>query len=110
MGEEFAVTGPPTLRVKLVGTAPFRQVSIIKDDECVYSASPEARVVQFDWTDQQAVPGKTSYYYVRGDQVGQSETRRVRSPSGTPTDVEVNNGEIVWVSPMWITYRPLTPR
>ena len=110
MGEEFAVTRPPTLRVKLIGTAPFRQVSIIKDNECVYSASPGTRVVELDWTDQQARPGKTSYYYVRGDQVGQTENRRVRSPSGTPVDIEIDNGEIVWVSPMWITYRPPPPR
>jgi hypothetical protein len=30
-----------------------------------------------------AEPGKMSYYYVRGEQ---------------------ENGEIVWASPMWITY------
>lgn len=37
------------------------------------------------WRDTAAVAGKTSYYYVRGEQV---------------------NGEIVWVSPMWIRYQP----
>jgi len=30
-------------------------------------------------------PGATSYYYVRGEQ---------------------EDGELVWISPMWITYRP----
>ena len=30
-------------------------------------------------------PGKTAYYYVRGEQ---------------------EDGELVWASPMWITYQP----
>ena len=39
--------------------------------------------VEFTWKDNAPESGKTSYYYVRGEQ---------------------ENGEIVWVSPMWITY------
>jgi len=38
--------------------------------------------VDFSWRDNKP-SGKTSYYYVRGEQ---------------------DNGEIVWASPMWITY------
>jgi hypothetical protein len=41
--------------------------------------------VDFSWTDPSPVPGKTSYYYVRGEQ---------------------KNGELVWVSPEWIKYEP----
>jgi len=40
--------------------------------------------VEFTWRDEKPEAGKTSYYYVRGEQ---------------------QDGEIVWVSPMWITYR-----
>ncbi len=86
MGEEFAVKGPPTIRVKLVGTAGFHRVHIIKDGKYAYTGDPSGyanpRVLDFAWVDNEAKPGTTSYYYVRGEQV---------------------DGEIVWVSPMWIT-------
>jgi hypothetical protein len=38
--------------------------------------------VSFTWQDQTAQKGKTSYYYVHGLQT---------------------DGQIVWVSPMWVT-------
>jgi hypothetical protein len=106
MGDEFNSQQPPTLDVKLAGTAPFAEVVIVKDNEHVYSAQPNRQTVQFQWTDMDAQPDKTSYYYVRGTQVGQSQERTVRSPSGERVKMEFNNGEIVWVSPMWITYKP----
>ena len=106
MGEEFTVNKPPTLKVKLIGTAPFAQVVIVKDDQYVYSAEPNEQTVEFQWTDTAAKPGKTSYYYVRGTQVGETSTRKVRTPEGQRAEVELNNGEIVWVSPMWIRYVP----
>ncbi len=106
MGEEFAVNKPPTLEVKLTGTAPFAEVVIVKDNEYVYSAAPKKRTIEFKWTDMSAKPGKTSYYYVRGTQVGQSTEHTVRSSKGEKVKLELNNGEIVWVSPMWITYKP----
>jgi hypothetical protein len=106
MGDEFSLDKPPTFQVRLVGTAPFAEVVIVKDNQYVYSAQPNEQTVQFQWTDMDAQPGKTSYYYVRGTQVGQTEERTVRSPAGQRVKLELNNGEIVWVSPMWITYEP----
>ena len=82
MGEEFSLQEPPTIQVKLVGTADFAAVNIIKDGNTVYSAKPGRRDVSFSWKDNAAEKGKTAYYYVRGEQV---------------------DGELVWVSPMWIT-------
>ncbi|HID21147.1 MAG TPA: hypothetical protein EYP14_01925 [Planctomycetaceae bacterium] len=106
MGDEFVVKKPPTLRIKLIGTAPFEEVVIVKDNQYVYSTKPGQRVVEFNWTDNEAEPGKTSYYYVRGKQVGQVTERTVRSPDGRRVQVTLDNGELVWVSPMWITYQP----
>ena len=107
MGEEFTVAKPPTLEVKLIGTAPFAEVVIVKDNQYVYSTRPDKETVEFEWTDQDAKPGQTSYYYVRGTQVGQTVQRKVNSPTtGQRVTVELDNGEIVWVSPMWITYQP----
>jgi hypothetical protein len=82
MGEEFTLPEPPTIEVKLVGTADFAAVHIVKDGNYVYSAKPGRREVSFSWKDNAAERGKTAYYYVRGEQA---------------------DGELVWVSPMWIT-------
>jgi hypothetical protein len=85
MGDAFSTVSPPSLHIKLVGTAKFAKVHIIKDNSYVYSTQPENASVQFSWVDNAASAGKTSYYYMRGEQ---------------------EDGEIVWASPMWITYSP----
>jgi hypothetical protein len=84
MGEEFTVAAAPSLVVKLTGTAPFAKVQIIKDSNYVYSVEPKTKQVSFTWQDNAAVKGKTSYYYIRGEQ---------------------EDGQLVWVSPMWITWQ-----
>ncbi|MBK6798923.1 MAG: hypothetical protein IPG76_19585 [Acidobacteria bacterium] len=84
MGDQFETTSPPSLEIKLTGTAPFSKVVIVKDNKYVYSVDPRSATVQFSWRDERAEAGKQSYYYVRGEQ---------------------QDGELVWVSPMWITYK-----
>ena len=84
MGEEFETSEVPRIEISLRGTADFERVAIIKDGRYVHSANPRSRQVKLTWTDSSAQSGQTSYYYVRGEQA---------------------DGEIVWVSPMWITYR-----
>jgi hypothetical protein len=84
MGEEFTLSEPPSISVKLWGLANFAKVHVIKDGKYAYSIEPAARKVDFVWKDTAAERGKTSYYYVRGEQA---------------------DGELVWVSPMWITYQ-----
>jgi hypothetical protein len=83
MGDAFSSSSRPALEVRLIGTSNFAKVYVIKDNNYVYSISPNSAEVSFSWTDYEAQPGKTSYYYVRGEQ---------------------DTGDIVWVSPMWITY------
>ncbi len=107
MGDEFTVNKPPVVKVKLVGSAPFAEVVIVQDNEIVYSTQPNEKTVEFEWAPNDLEPGKTSYYYIRGTQVGETDVRKVRSQTtGEQIDLEFNNGEIVWVSPMWITYQP----
>ena len=60
-----------------------RVVFVIKNNQYVYSTTPNKASVEFTWRDAKPDKSKTSHYYVRGEQA---------------------NGEIVWVSPMWITY------
>jgi hypothetical protein len=85
MGDEFKTSQPPGFRLKLHGTGAFQKVTIIKDDAEVHVVEPGQPIVELTWTDPKPVAGKTSYYYVRGEQA---------------------DGELVWVSPMWVTYEP----
>lgn len=87
MGDDFTASEPPQLRVKLIGTAPFAKVVIIKDGVEIETKTPNTDKVEFTWTDPNPTPGKTSYYYVRGEQ----------------SDAEK---QLVWVSPMWIKFEP----
>jgi hypothetical protein len=84
MGDAFSAATAPEFKVKLTGTAPFAKVQVIKDNAYVYSTQPNKAAVEFTWKDNSPKSGKTSYYYVRGEQ---------------------SDGNIVWVSPMWITYK-----
>jgi len=85
MGDEFTTRERPTLTVRLRGTAPWARVHIIKDGAYAHTVEPGRPEVEFQWTDLAAREGATSYYYVRGEQA---------------------DGQLVWVSPMWITFRP----
>ena len=82
MGEEFSTSEPPAISVKLWGAANFAKVHIIRDGEYVYSIEPNKKTVDFVWKDAAPRKGQTAFYYVRGEQ---------------------SDGELVWVSPMWIT-------
>jgi len=84
MGDVFETADQPLLTVKLIGTQPFAKVHIIKDGRYVYSTEPGKAEVQFSWRDNAPQAGKRSYYYVRGEQ---------------------QDGQLVWVSPTWITYK-----
>ena len=75
----------PMKTLKLAGTAPFAKVTLVKDDEEIHVITPNQKEVELTWTDPKPVAGQRSYYYFRGEQT---------------------NGELVWVSPMWITYAP----
>ncbi len=80
MGDSFTTTGAPIFTVRLWGTNAFQTVVVVKNGNVVYSTSGD-RFVSFSWQDTAAQKG-TSYYYVRGVQT---------------------DGQIVWVSPMWVT-------
>ncbi len=84
LGDAFTAQEPPTLRLKLIGTAPFAKVTLVKDDEEIHVVTPNKAEVELTWTDPAPTAGRTSYYYFRGEQ---------------------SDGELVWVSPMWITYQ-----
>jgi hypothetical protein len=92
MGEEFSTNEAPTLKIHIIGAQKIAKITIIKDDEVVHETSPDKQDVEMSWTDPKPSEGKTSYYYVRGEQVKDMEG--------------ATSGELVWASPMWIKYEP----
>jgi hypothetical protein len=84
-GDEFKTDKAPEFQLKLRGTAPFSKVTIVKDDVELNVSTPKQADVDLAWADPRPTAGKTSYYYVRGEQA---------------------DGELVWASPMWVDYEP----
>jgi hypothetical protein len=85
MGDVFTAKERPQLVIEAHGTAPIAKLHIVRDNKYLYSVEPNEIEVRRTFTDMDAQPGKTSYYYVR---------------------VEQDDGNLAWASPMWITYSP----
>jgi hypothetical protein len=81
MGEEFTLTGKPTLEIHAVGTGPIAKIDIIRNSQYVYSASPNTAGFDMQWTDAEPPADGANYYYVR---IQQADTN------------------LAWSSPVWI--------
>jgi hypothetical protein len=81
MGDEFKITGNPTLQIAVVGTARLDKVDILRDSEVLATLRPAGQQFKGVWTDPVPLAG-THYYYVR---------------------VMQHDGELAWGSPMWMT-------
>jgi hypothetical protein len=80
-GDDLASPSLPTFHIAVAGTAPIRELVIIKNFQVVYSSGSETPTLSIDWKD--VSPAKTeNHYYVR---------------------VLQTDGEIAWSSPIWIT-------
>lgn len=79
-GEIVPVSGDFRLWVKVVGTAPIRQIDIVKNNTFVHNLQPLEKEAAFTWVDNQPKTGE-SYYYVRVIQA---------------------NDQMAWSSPIWI--------
>ena len=80
-GDIVTVQGRPQLSVRILGTAPIRQIDIIKDNTFIHTRHPLKQDVEFTYADTEAGSGE-SYYYVRAIQA---------------------DNEIAWSSPIWVT-------
>ncbi len=69
------------LSVNVVGTAPIRQIDVIRNQEFVHNLQNLGREAKFTYMDTQPPAGET-YYYVR---------------------VQQADGQIAWSSPIWVT-------
>lgn len=81
MGDEIVVGGEiPTVRAKILGTDLVDEVTLIRNNEVIYTAHPATEEFEFEYTDREAVH-KDNFYYVRAVQT---------------------NREIAWSSPIWV--------
>ena len=80
MGDIATSRQNPRLAVHIIGTAPFKEVDVIRSNQYIHKLSPNQRNVQFEYVDM-ASPRGESYYYVRAEQA---------------------DGQLVWSSPIWI--------
>ena len=81
MGDIFSTSAQPRLLVKVLGTAPIRQIDVIRNNAYIHKTSPGAKEAGFEYVDNAALKGE-SWYYVR---------------------VEQADGQLAWSSPIWVT-------
>ena len=85
MGDQFRTRRKPSLQIEVHGASNIARVHVIRDNMYVFTEEPNKKSVKLRYTDMDAQPGRTHFYYVR---------------------VEQDDGNLAWASPMWITYRP----
>jgi hypothetical protein len=85
MGDTFDTNRKPALEIIVHGTAPVAKVHVIRDNKYAFSTEPGEAKVKLRYSDDDAQPGQSHYYYVR---------------------IEQADGNLAWASPMWIGYKP----
>ncbi len=83
MGEEFTASSVPPLEIHVIGTSEVASLEIIKNEEVIFTTTPNRKDVELTYVDQDAASG-TSYYYVR---------------------VIQDERQIAWSSPIWLNYQ-----
>ncbi|NOX57097.1 MAG: hypothetical protein GXP27_22230 [Planctomycetes bacterium] len=84
LGEEVRTGEPPTFQITVRGTAPLKQVQIVKNNRFVYTTQPNGAQCTFRYTDTELAPGQSAYYYVRCQQ---------------------NDNQWAWSSAIWVKRR-----
>jgi hypothetical protein len=82
-GDVVTVDGDFALSVKIVGTAPVRQIDIIKNQSFLHNRQNLGQEVTFTFKDNDVGSGE-NLYYVR---------------------VIQQDGQMAWSSPIWVTKR-----
>ena len=84
MGEEFTSSSVPPLKIHVIGTSEVASMEIIKNEEVIFTTTPNRKDVELTFMDQDATSG-TNYYCVR---------------------VIHDDHQIAWSSPIWMNYQP----
>jgi hypothetical protein len=87
MGDIVKSTKDPMLVINVKGTAPIKQVDIVRNNVYIHRAAPPKQLTtkdfEINYSDSLQTPGDR-YYYVR---------------------VEQTDGQLAWSSPIWVTYQ-----
>lgn len=86
-GDEFEASKAPAFTIRVRGTAPIRELVIVRNFQFVFTTGSESASISLDWQDQQPAPG-LNVYYVR---------------------VLQGDGELAWSSPVWVNLPPGAP-
>jgi hypothetical protein len=81
-GDAFRATALPEIVAEIRGTAPLKQVVVVRDNRYVYSQEPQGDTFQLRYRETDLTPG-AHYYYVR---------------------VEQKDRHMAWSSPIWVEY------
>jgi hypothetical protein len=83
MGEEFDARSVPPITARITGTAPVKEVAVIRNNQVIYHTEPGKSVAEVRYQDLQPARG-LNYYYIRGVQ---------------------SDGNVVWGSPIWVNVK-----
>jgi len=84
LGEIFETSDKPTLKVSVLGTAPLRAVTIVRNEKDLKRFAPKGKTkFGATFTDDEPIAGENRYY--------------IR--------VEQTDGNMGWASPVWVTYK-----
>jgi hypothetical protein len=81
MGEIFEAKGKPVLNYRVLGTAPLRRITIVRNESDLHVIEHVEKEVAGDWTDPSPLAGENRYYL----------------------RIEQSDGNMAWSSPMWVT-------
>ena len=84
LGSQFETGEKPAITLKVDGTGELKRVTICRNETDHQVFSPEGSTFQTTWTDESPLPGENRYYL----------------------RVEQEDGNMAWVSPVWVTIRP----
>ena len=83
MGDEFTTNEAPSIKIKAIAPSPIAKLVVVRDNKYVFTNEPNKNEVDLTFTDDDAKPGESHYYYVR---------------------VELADTNLAWASPMWVKY------
>jgi len=83
MGDVFQTTSQPRLQISVHAAKPIAKLHVIRNNVYAFTTKPGQAQFELSYTDTDARPGQSNYYYVR---------------------VEQTDGNLAWASPLWITY------
>ncbi len=81
LGQEFTVDDLPTIDTYIAAPEPIQTVEVIRDNQFVFTTSPNAKETRFQFQDTNLKPGQSAYYYIRA---------------------KIGEQDIAWTSPLWI--------